>query len=166
MTEGRQVSFQHFLEKFPTLPLPITLGEDTHHHFSTHNEPLPLLMIEQFIIPIENEEVDELTEFVPCFRLPNTNDFIAFVYWKAALMNYQYILATFTPKGLLIDHKVLAGVYSDGQTVTQSAATILDDWTIVVASGQTSGNDIFYDASSSTTYRRWLQKDGKIVHIV
>lgn len=166
MMEGLRVSFEHFLEKFPSLPLPITLGEDTHHHFSTHNEPLPLIMIDQFIIPIESEAIDEFTEFVPCFKLPDTKDFVAIVYWKAALMNYQYILASFTKKGLLIDHKVLAGVYSDGQTVTQSAATILDDHTIVIASGQAPAQGDYYDASSSTTYKMWLQQDGKIVHIV
>ncbi|NJL74490.1 MAG: hypothetical protein HC892_05055 [Saprospiraceae bacterium] len=88
------IDFQHFIEYFPVLELPIRLDDEVHHTFSLENEPLPLLAIEQYLLPVE-DDADELTEFVPCFRVPETYDFHAVVYWKAGIMNYQYILATF-----------------------------------------------------------------------
>lgn len=163
----KSVTFAQFLEKFPEIPPPITLGEETHHHFSNNNDPLPDLMVRQFILPLE-EDADDFTEFVPCFRIMATNKFFAVVYWRAGLMNYQYTLATFTEKGLLIDKRVIAGTFSDGKVLTQSVATIEDDWVISIASGQ-SGIDMEladYDAATSTAYQLELLPDGKIVPVV
>ena len=53
------MSFSHFLEKFPEVELPITLAEEAHHAFSQKNEPLPPLMIEQFILPLEEQGIDD-----------------------------------------------------------------------------------------------------------
>ena len=94
-------------------------------------------MIEQYITPIETEEEDEYTEYVPCFSIPETHEFFAVVYWKGALMNYQYILATFSKKGELIDRRVIGGTFSDGEMLVKSVVTIEDDWIIYVVSGKT-----------------------------
>ena len=76
--------------------MPVTLGEDTHHVFSTENEPLSDAMIAQFIHPTEPVvSDDEFTEYVPCFAIDDTEQFIALVWWKATLLNYEYGLATF-----------------------------------------------------------------------
>ena len=53
--QQQRVTFEHFLEKFPEIDLPITLGEDTHHYFSQNNDPLPALMVEQYLLPLEEE---------------------------------------------------------------------------------------------------------------
>ena len=156
------LKFAHFLDKFPEIELPVTLGEDTHHYFSRNNEPLPDQMIQEFIFPLE-EDLDELTEFVPCFKILGTKNFHAIVYWRAGLMNYQYVLVTFTEKGLLIDKRVIAGTFSDGQVLTQSVATIDEDWIISIASGQSEGISTDYNAASSTAYQLELLPDGKIV---
>lgn len=158
----QSVKFVHFLEKFPEIDMPITLGEETHHHFSRNNDPLPGLMISQYILPLE-ENLDELTEFVPCFSIKGTDNFHAIVYWRAGLMNYQYILAAFTKKGLLIDKRVIAGTFSDGKVLTQSVATIDEDWIISIASGQSENESTEYTAASSTAYQLELLPDGKIV---
>ena len=158
----QNIKFDHFLEKFPEIDFPITLGEDTHHSFSQKNDPLPALMINRYILPLE-EGIDELTEFVPCFRIINTKNFHAIVYWRAGLMNYQYVLATFTQKGLLIDKHVIAGTFSDGRVLTQSVATIDEDWIISIASGQSLNESADYDAATSTAYQLELLPDGKIV---
>lgn len=185
MAESQSIRFDHFLEKFPELPLPITLGEDTHHHFSQQNDVLPQRMIEQFILPLEMTGLDdieaegegsaspkrsidlleeeELVEFIPCFKIPDTHDFHAIVYWRAGLMSYQYILVTFNKNGLVIDYSVIAGTYSDGKSLTQSVATITEDWEIVVVSGQGDVNHPDqYDAASSRATRYELLPDGKI----
>ena len=91
MDKALKVKFQNFLERFPIIDLPITLSDDLHHTFSKQNEPLNALMIAQYITFIEGELHDELTEFIPCFKIPETHDIHAIVYWKAGLMNYQYV---------------------------------------------------------------------------
>ncbi len=160
-----RVSFSHFLEKFPEVELPVTLAEEAHHAFSKQNDPLPLLMIEQFILPLEDQEVDDYTEFVPCMRIPETHDFHAVIYWRAGLMNYQYTLACFTKKGELIDKRVIAGTFSDGDVLTTSVATIDEDWSIYIVTGQSSPGEKNYDASSSTAYQLELLPEGRIVNL-
>ena len=159
-------SFEHFLEKFPEVELPVTLGEDSHLQFSKSNEPLNKLLIENFILPIEDEPIDEFTEFLACFKVPQTYEFHAIIYWRASLMNYQYNLVTFTKKGLLIDKRVIGGTFSDGEVLTNSMATIDEDWVIFVVSGQASSSESAYDASSSTAYKLELLPDGKITNII
>ncbi|MEN0003162.1 MAG: hypothetical protein AAF798_03425 [Bacteroidota bacterium] len=163
MYEKSKIQFPHFLSLFPEIELPITLGTDSHFVFSKKNDPLPALAIQQYLLPTELEEVDDMTEFVPCFRLSNTYDIHAVVYWKAGLLNYQYILLTFTKQGVAIDKKVIAGTFSDGELLTQSVATIDEDWTIHVVSGQ-QGIDIDdYDASSSRAFQLELLPEGNII---
>jgi hypothetical protein len=160
------ISFDHFLERFPEVKLPLTLGEDSHHDFSRSNEPLNKLMIQQYILPLDDGPVDEYTEFIACVRIPETYEFHAIIYWKAGLMTYQYSLVTFTKKGLLIDKRVIAGTFSDGKMLTKSMATIDEDWIIYVVSGQASSSKSAYDASSSTAYKLELLPDGKIINII
>ncbi|MCB0592773.1 MAG: hypothetical protein H6557_11415 [Lewinellaceae bacterium] len=159
------VSFSHFLEKFPVVELPITLAEEAHHAFSLKNDPLPALMIEQFILPLEVREVDDYTEFIPCMRIPDTQEFHAIIYWRAGLLNYQYTLACFTKKGELIDKRVIAGTFSDGQALTASVATIDEDWIISVVSGEAGAGQKLYDPSSSTAYQLELLPEGRIVNV-
>ena len=97
------VDFSNFVERFPEIDLPITLNDEMHLTFSKENSPLQPLMISQHIMRVEEKEADEFTEFIPCFRLKETHDFIALVYWRADLMDYQYIMATFDKKGKLLD---------------------------------------------------------------
>lgn len=163
MGSNQKLNFGHFLEKFPEISLPITLTEESATAFSRTNEPLSDTLIQEYLLPIEPEEVDELTEFVACVRIPETHEFFAVIYWKAALMNYQYVLATFSKKGELIDRKVIAGTYSDGNTLIQSVATIEEDWIIYVVSGKTSANATSYDASSSKSFNLELLATGEII---
>lgn len=159
-----KISFQHFLEKFPEVEFPITLGEDTHHFFSSKNDPLPGLMIEQFILPVEEEEVDEFTEFVACFRLPAQKEYQAIVYWRAGLLNYQYQLVTFGKDEKMIDKRVIGGSFYDGDQLTQSVATLEEDGQIIVASGQNDPHEENPDASKTTAYRLQIGTKGKIVN--
>lgn len=166
MNKTLRIKFPDFLERFPEIELPITLSEDLHLTFSEKNQPFNPLMIEQYILAIESEEPDELTEFIPCFRIPETHDFYAVVYWKAGLMNYQYIMATFDKGGNLVDKRVLGGTYSDGNIITRSIATIDLDWMIYVVSGQTDSQDNAYDAGTSKAFDLELLPDGQIVNSI
>ena len=156
-----KVTFQQFLSKFPTVELPITLENDSHFVFSKTNQPLNRLFMEEYIALMEGSITDEFTEVVPCFSIPETYEFHAIVYWKASLMDYQYILATFTKEGLPIARKVIGGTYSDGQTITQSVSTIDSDWTIHIVTGQSALGEQ-YDAAKSTAMEVELLPDGHI----
>jgi len=159
------MSLDGFLQFFPELELPITFSEDTHHDFSRNNDALPQLAIEQYISKIEGDEMDEFTEFVPCIRIPATHDFHAVVYWKAELMNYQYILATFDRNGDLVDSRVIAGLFTDGDMITRSMATIEEDWLINVVTGQVDAADEEdYHAAQSRTFGLELLPDGRVIN--
>lgn len=163
MNPNEKLNFGHFLEAFPEIGLPVTLTEESAVAFSRENGPLSSHLIQEYLMPLEPEEVDEFTEYIACLRIPQTHGFHAVVYWKAALMNYQYILATFSKKGELIHRRVIAGTYSDGDVLVQSVATIEEDWIIYVVSGKTSANATSYDASSSKSFDLELLATGEIV---
>lgn len=160
------VSFENFLERFPEIDLPITLSDDMQLTFSKENEPLQTAMIQQHLMKAENAEPDEFTEFVPCFRLKSTYDIHAIVYWRAGLMDYQYIMATFDKKGNLLDRRVLAGMHAENDIVTRSIATIDADWSIHVVTGQGNSNAKMYDAEQSRAFELELLSEGQIVNVV
>ena len=142
--------------------MPVTLGEETHHAFSTENSPLPDGMIAQFITPLEKEAPDEFTEYVPCFAIDCNEKYIALVWWKAGLLLYQYILATFTEKGEAIDQKTIAFTLVDGQNVRRAVASIDEDLAIHIAEG-TATNNIF-DPEKSLTRLMEILPNGVIVN--
>jgi hypothetical protein len=156
-------TFGDFISKFPALPMPVTLGEETHHVFSKENKPLPPEMIEQFIHPTNPDVADdEFTEYMPCFAIDDTAGFVALVWWKAELLNYEYILATFSLKGELIDRRVIAFTRVKNGAVHRAVATINDEWEVFVAEGHsTDGNQ--FDPSSSRMYDVEIMLDGTIV---
>lgn len=144
--------------------MPVTLGEDTHHVFSVENEPLPDTMVQQFIIPIDPGPVDEeITEYVPCFAIDNTEQFIALVWWKAGLLEYEYVLATYTNSGQLINRKVIAFTKATNQVIRRAVATIDEDWEIFVAEGDSSTDLDFFDPTSSRTYSMEIMSNGEII---
>ena len=152
-------SFQNFLQRFPIVDLPVILAEDTHHVFSNNNEPLSEKMIIEFLsVPLD----DEYTEVVPCFRVPNTHDFHAVIYWKAALMDYQYVMTTFHRDGTLIAKKALTHTYIKNDTLTRSVATIEEDWLIYVVEGQSNSDDQM-GLEKSTAKNLELLADGSII---
>lgn len=165
MSKQKAVQFEHFLEKFPVIDLPITLSPDSAHIFSKKNDPLPPLMVNQYIAPFEEDPIDEYTEYVACFRLPNTYGIHAVVYWKAGLLNYHFTLMTFSKEGIKIDRKVIAGTFSDGATLTQSVATIDEVWEIHIVTGQQAVDTGNYDASTSRAHQLELLPEGEIIEV-
>ncbi len=155
-------TFPDFVSKFPPVPMPITLGEETHHTFGLENKPLPIEMIEQFIQPITPEQTDdEFTEYIPCLSISDTERFYALIWWRAALLNYEYMLATFTLKGELIDRRVIGHTKVQDGRVQRSVATIDEDWVIFIAEGESADGALF-DPRSSKTYDVEIMSDGRI----
>lgn len=125
----KNIRFSDFLEFFPEVELPVTLTEESAVNFSAINKAISLEAIDQFIIPHEAEH-DELTEYVPCFRLPDTGNIHAIVYWKAGVLNYEYKLITYDKNAELIDGKVIAATITNGESIVRTVATIDPDWII------------------------------------
>ena len=166
MSQKNPIPFVDFIASFPKIELPITLTDSSIHIFNQENDPFSEQMILQNLVPLDGEEMDEFTEFTPCFALDQTYDILAVVFWKASLLNHQYILATFTKKAELIDKKVIAGTFSDGKVLVQSVATIDEDWEILIVSGQKPASDNFrFDPAKSTTQKFEILPEGQIVSI-
>lgn len=161
---AQKFNFPDFIAKFPPVEMPITLGEDLHHVFSTENEPLSDALIAQFILPGEAAvSEDEFTEYVPCFGISDTEQFIALVWWKAELLNYEYVLATFTLKGEPISREVIAGTRVEDGKVYRAVATINEEYEIAIVSGFSADGDKLFDASSSNTRFLEILVNGEIV---
>ena len=163
MTKLPTATFQDFIKIFPKVELPVVLSEESQTVFSKENKPLPKVMIEQFIIPIE-EEIDEFTEYVPCFRMPNTGKFHAIIFWKAGLLNYEYLLASFDRSGNLIEKKVIAGTQLKGDALLRTVATIEENGMITCVVGVASTKDaLAYDPATTLDFTLQLQNDGTIL---
>ncbi len=161
------LSFAGCLAYVPSVELPVTLGEEAHHHFSQMNDPLPIRAIAQYRAPLsQNPDDEDITEYVPCFQLPEAGDFRTIVYWKTGLLSYEYHLVTFTPVGDLIDHRVIAGSHYQNGVLTQSAATISEAHIIYIVSGQAKLQDGSYDAASSRMNHLRFSEKGHLEEII
>ena len=145
--------------------LPVTLTEADALTYSAENDPLPHKLIDEYIVPFEPDH-NEFSEYVPCLQIEGLKKFDAVVYWKAGLLNYQYILMTYEKGGKTIDRKVLAGTVSDGRSIVRSVARIDDDMSIIIMSGFAGEAGEVYDASQSTTVELELLPDGRIIELV
>lgn len=156
------MEIQKLLDFFPEIQVPVTLREDTYEELSANKPPIPEDIIAYFLID-ENEEDDGMTEYIPCFRLPNTKDFYALVYWKASLLNYQYILKTYTTDGTgVIDSVIIGGTVVEGDKLIQSIAMIDADNAIYIATGTSSDDYDFDDAATNTTRSIEINEDGTL----
>ena len=159
----RSQSFSSFLKYFSKESLPVTLSEENVAYFSSSNPPLPQDLIRRFIMQNSEEEDDEFTEYIPCCKIPKTDNMHAIVYWKGGLLSYEYVLATYNKNGILIDRKIIAGTKSDGKSIIKSIATIDDNWIITVVVGQQDQSQQLYDPSGSKNMTLELMATGEII---
>jgi hypothetical protein len=148
-----KVNFTNYLGRFPEIELPVTLRDDSNHDFEA-NPPLQDEMIDQYITRYEAVEMDDFTEYMACFQLPKSEKFQAIVYWKAGLMNYDFVIATYGKDGNMIDKKAIAGIKVVGQDITRSIATINDDLSINIAEGiEINGGDFNADTTKARRFQ-------------
>jgi len=160
----QDIHFLDYLAFYPEIAPPLTLTDDSQVAFSKHNKPFKPQMIDKFLTLSEKESIDEFTEFVPCLRIPNTGDFYAVIYWKAALMNYQYVLVTYNKTGDLVDKAIIAGTTShNGEDLVRSVASIDEDWIITIVSGASIQAKDEYDPSLSKAFTLEILEGGKII---
>lgn len=132
---ANQITFSNFLNFFPKVELPFTISSETQRRISIENEPLSAQWMYHFVLGKE-EEIDEFTEFMPCFLLPKTNDFHAIVYWEAGIEGSTYYLTTFSKNGVLIDKVKVAGTKYDQTGLYQMVCAISPSWMFSCAEGR------------------------------
>lgn len=159
-----ELSFREFLKAFSVQELPVTLTEESISDFERLNDPLPIELIHQFIEPEPNEP-DGFTEYVACFKLGDTNDFHAVIYWKGELMRYQYFLTTYDKNGRQIANAVIGGLQSDGDILVRSVATIDDSRTIHIIEGEQPASETQYVSQQSKAYQMQITEKGEIIFL-
>lgn len=154
--------FAEFLEFFPPLELPFSLLPDI-SQIQTDIQPLPGTLLDAYIFPIEGDEVDEYTEYIPYGKIEDTRDYFTLIYWKAGVMQYEYILATFTPEGRPISHAIIGGIRQDDSGMLHSVAVMNEDYSITIAEGIAAGKSLTKQPLMDTqTYRMNLDPTGAI----
>lgn len=163
--------FKSFLSYFPEIELPITLSEEYTGIFTRYNKPIPPELIEIFILEKQlffadeddKDNLDEIEEYVPCFSLPDSNNYVAIVYWKAGLLKYEYIIHTYDKTGKTISKHTIASTTTDGKNIRQIVATIDADQVIFIMGGDTD-NVSFYDSEKSKAFSLEITPTGQIIH--
>jgi hypothetical protein len=156
--------FQDFLSLFPPAKLPVSITLDSYKTFEQVNDLIPIDLASEFIIQEDELPEEEFTEFLPCFQITSRADqeFISLVYWKAALMRYDYILATYTKSGIPISRQVIAGTSSDGKSINQKVATIETDGDVQVIQSTQDASDMRFDPSQTKEIYYELAPSGHI----
>ncbi len=160
----RLVTFENFVSRFEEITLPITIGTETHLDISSQIDPLPVEMIETFILQrTDFPELDEFTEVVPVMKVADTTDFHALILWRAALLEYEYWLMTYDKRGTFLDKKRIAGTKALKDVLLQAVVTINQDWSILIVQGGVSTTDRSgFDAAKTLNYHYQILEDGHI----
>lgn len=159
---NKEISLDGFVDFFPEIDLPVTLNDESLLDFSRENKPFTTLVLQQWIVP-HDQEISDLTEYIPCFRLKDTADIFAMVYWRGDALKYEYIMVTFDKSGNLIDKKSIASTIVSDQSIKKSLATIDPDWIIHIVAGENFEPDHQYNSKQSRAFSMELLADGKII---
>ncbi|MBK9108555.1 MAG: hypothetical protein IPM92_09360 [Saprospiraceae bacterium] len=134
-------SFQDFVSYFPPAELPLTVQYNDLHSYAKTNDPLPDTFLADYLLPYLDFEVDEFTEFLPCFQIYGTEQNIQLVFWTGRLMHYAFYLITYEKSGRFVDLAEIAGFYSDRQEVFQRMAHLNEDSEVYIVETNLSTNE-------------------------
>lgn len=163
MRKQPTANFAEFIEFFPELDLPLSLLPDV-SQIPVDPLPLPGVLQDAYILPFEADEVDDFTEFVPFGRLAGTKDFYAVVYWKAGLLRYEYILATYSMTGEPLSHAIVGGIRYEEEGTLHSVAIVHEDLQIVIAEGLADMDIPGMDPAQTQTYQMAILPTGIITY--
>jgi hypothetical protein len=155
--------FAEFIEFFPPLELPLSLLPDI-SQIPVDPLPLPGVLQETYILPFESDEIDEFTEYVPYGRLAGTKDYYAMIYWKAGVLRYEYILATYSTDGEPLSHAIVGGLRYEEEGILHSVAVIHEDMSITIAEGMAETDDAGLNPEQTQTYQMAIMPGGIITY--
>lgn len=156
-----EAQFAEFIEYFPPLDLPFSLLPDL-SQIPSDPIPLPGVLQESFILPFESSETDEFTEYVPYGRIQGLKDFHAVIYWKAGVLRYEFILASYSLEGAPLSHAIVGGLRYEEEGVLHSVAVIHEDLSITIAEGIADTDDSTLDPNQTQTYQMMITPAGVI----
>jgi len=157
----KPLSFEAFIEFFPEVELPVVLTEESIHSFSALNKPLPISGLIEFL-KVEESDIDEYTEYVPCFRFPISDNYISIVYWKGGVLSYEYFLLTIDLKSLTIKaRKIISGIKANNNILLKSNAVITADYEIEILVNHYEKPTQIYP-SKSVKYHVEIMDDGSM----
>ena len=152
---------EKILHYFPETELPVLISEDHLSEFEINSDPFPQVFIDEVLLEWE-KEADEFTEFIPCSRLPKEEKFNTIVYWKGALLRYDFVLVTLDKNGEMINKKSIASTIVNDNVIKKSVASIEPDLIINIIAGQTLDGEE-YDASMSKAFAMEILPTGEII---
>jgi len=155
--------FKDYLACFPKVELPINLSRDSRFEFAKVNKPFPKAIIEEFIIPMEESEIDEFTEYEPCLMIDKDEEFKALIYWRGKMYSYEYILATYDKNNLVVTRKVIAGTRFDDKNIVESVAHISEDFIISIMVGQQDASAKDYNPEMSKSMSMEVLSTGDVI---
>jgi len=82
------------------------------------------------------------------------------------MLSYSYHLATFSARGDLIDHKIIAGTFYAQGVLTQSMATISEAHIIYIVMGQLAAAQAAFDAGSSAVNHLRITEAGLLEEVI
>jgi hypothetical protein len=154
--------FEFFLSFFPEAELPVNLSSDYFSMFGTLNNPVPELLSKKYIYLAFENDNDEFAEIIPCFSLPETENFKGIVYIKISLLNYDFYLHTFDNAGRTIAYEIISSLNSDGSEIHEKAAMIDDLIRIWIMEGD-NGESNNFDPANSKFISFHVNDNGEIV---
>ena len=155
--------FAEFIEFFPSLTPPFSLLPDL-QQIPSDPVPIPEVLQDAFILPFEGDEVDQFTEYIPYGKIGNTKPFHALIYWKASILKYEFILATYGPDGQPISHAIIGGIRYESEGTIHSVAVINENLQITIAEGLVEENTDTIQPGETQSYFMAIKPSGEIIY--
>ncbi len=163
MIQTPEALFEEYLGFFTPLDLPFSLLPDL-EQIPSDPEPLPGTLQEAFILPFEGDEVDEYTEYIPFGRIAGTKEYHALIYWKAGVLRYEYILATYSTGGTPLSHAIVGGLRYEEEGTLHSVGVVHEDLTITIAEGLARTEEAGLNPDQTQTYLMVITPAGMITY--
>ena len=157
----KDLTFSDFVSIFPDVSLPVTLSTDAQRQIESVNEPLNAAWMSKFVL--DESQIDDFTEFMACFKIPDTKDFLALVYWQASLEGNAFFLTTFSKNGNLLDHKLVSGTLYLEDGMKQLVCSIAKDWSINRVEGILGPNGEIVKTDDPKMTFMQISMDGEII---
>jgi len=159
--KNMKIRFSDFIAQFSETEWPAIITETSYEDFSRENQPIPQILIDAYIAPFE--QIDEHTEFVACLKWEVNKQVTALLYWKAELLNYAYILATYDANGFQIDKHNIAGSDFKNKKAIRRVATITDNSSVHIIEGEEDLDAGHFDPADTDRYSLAIAEDGEII---
>lgn len=140
--------------------------EGAEHDYAMINDPLPQKMIDQFILPNLDFEMDDMTEFIACGYWNTNHDQKVCIIWCARLMRYSFYAIVYNNQQLGTDSMEIAGFFSDGEHLIRRIVNIEDDDAMYIVEGTHHINEDEFDLSKSRKLIAEIMPNGKIAKLM